>query len=189
MPYKASAPDLPSAKTRIIEAAVLLFARTPFSETSLRDIATAAQVDVAYVHRAFGSKSEIFRQALQGIGSLEGMFKPPADPDTVIERICDRAFLRDPQNVKDVQPFHLIMQSCTCSEARSFLDDFIRTALVEPLAEVFGHKDLGHATFAISILSGFISMRLVIGNSVMHSMPDEVLKAMLRKALYGAMTR
>ena len=58
-----------SGKERILNAAMLLFARMPYSDTSLRDIA-AAEVDVAYVHRAFGSKAEIFRHALLALGPI-----------------------------------------------------------------------------------------------------------------------
>ncbi len=48
-------------------AAMLLFARQSFAETSLREIVAEAQADVAYAHRAFGSKTEIFQQALHGL--------------------------------------------------------------------------------------------------------------------------
>lgn len=54
----------PDAKDRILTAAMLLFAQMPCSDTSQRDFAAAAEVDVAYIHRAFGSRPEIFRQAL-----------------------------------------------------------------------------------------------------------------------------
>ena len=60
-----------SGKERILNAAMLLFARMPYSDTSLRDIAAAAEVDVAYVHRAFGSKAEIFRHALLALGPID----------------------------------------------------------------------------------------------------------------------
>ncbi|MGL4263414.1 MAG: TetR/AcrR family transcriptional regulator, partial [Afipia sp.] len=56
-----------SGKERISNAAMLLFARMPYCDTSLRDIAAAAEVDVAYVHRSFGSKAEIFRHALAAL--------------------------------------------------------------------------------------------------------------------------
>lgn len=50
---------------------MLLFARMPYCDTSLRDIAAAAEVDVAYVHRSFGSKAEIFRHALAALDPLD----------------------------------------------------------------------------------------------------------------------
>lgn len=111
----ATAPQKSSAKARILQASILLFARMPFSETSLRDIAAEAKVDVAYVHRAFGSKSEIFRQALEATAALDEVFTPDGNPAGLIDRITERAFLRDPQCIRDVEPLHLVLQSSSCS--------------------------------------------------------------------------
>lgn len=175
------------AKERILRASTLLFARMPFSETSLRDIATAAQADVAYVHRAFGSKAEIFRQALDSLLPVDDLFTPPVDPERLIARLCDLALLRDPTRVEDVEPLHLIMQSCACSEARVILAEFLENEFARPLAEGFGHKDIGQATFAISLIGGFITARVVIGHMVLQEMPDAQLKAMLAKVLRSVM--
>ncbi|MDF3607484.1 TetR family transcriptional regulator [Paracoccus sp. DMF-8] len=188
MPSKAPAARTLPAKTRILRAAMLLFARTPFSETSLRDIAAEAQVDVAYVHRAFGSKAEIFRQALKAASPLDDLFAQPADPDTVLERLCERAFTRDPDCVEDVEMLHLAMQSCSCSEARSILEDLIRTEIARPLADVFGHKDTGRAMLATSFLNGVITMRLLFGSESMRNMPKDQMKALLVAALRGVMS-
>ena len=72
-------PGQATGKERILASAMLLFARMPYSDTSLRDIAAAAGVDVAYVHRAFGSKAEIFRQALLALAPLDDI--AAGDPD------------------------------------------------------------------------------------------------------------
>lgn len=175
------------AKERIRLASTLLFARTPFSETSLRDIATAAQVDVAYVHRSFGSKAEIFRQTLHSLTKASDIFQPPTDPETLIDRFCDSMLLRDPQRVEDVEPFHLVMQSCACSEARIILAEFIETNLARPLADAFGHKDVGKAVFALSLMGGFTTARLVIGHRCLQDMTDADLKPMLVKILRAAL--
>lgn len=181
----------PSAKARILRAAMLLFARQPFSETSLREIATAAQVDVAYAHRAFGSKAEIFRQALQSLRTAAaggGDLTQAGTRDALVEQLCDLALLRDPQRIEDVEPLHLVMQSCACSEAQEIVADFIEQTIAEPLAEGFGQQDVGRAIFAIGLISGFAVMRLVIKHPALQTMPKAELKDMLAKALWGAMT-
>lgn len=183
----ATAPQKSSAKARILQASILLFARMPFSETSLRDIAAEAKVDVVYVHRAFGSKSEIFRQALEATAALDEVFTPDGNPAGLIDRITERAFLRDPQCIRDVEPLHLVLQSSSCSEARSILNDFVTTSIARPLADAFGQKDIGRAMFAVSILNGFITMRTVLGNPGLLAMSKEDLKAMLTRALFNAM--
>jgi len=45
-----------STVDRILAAAVKRFATNSYEATGLRDIASDAGVDVAYVHRRFGSK-------------------------------------------------------------------------------------------------------------------------------------
>ena len=64
--------------------------------SSLRDIAAAAEVDVAYVHRSFGSKAEIFRHALAALDPLDDIMVA-TDGRSMISRLCDLAFLRDPR--------------------------------------------------------------------------------------------
>ncbi|HEY9038971.1 MAG TPA: TetR/AcrR family transcriptional regulator [Roseovarius sp.] len=189
MQHDAPSPRKASAKTRIVRAAMLLFARQSFSETSLREIAAEAQVDVAYVHRAFGSKTEIFQQALHGLHVVDqqGDQGAPMDADHLIERICELALLRNPRKVEEVEPLHLIIRSCACSEARGILADFIETHFARPLAAGFGQKDIGRATFAVSLMSGFVTMRVALGHPALLAMPDAELKAMLAKVLRGVM--
>ena len=189
MRHDAHPPRIAPAKTRILRAAMLLFARQPFSETSLREIAAEAQVDVAYVHRAFGSKIEIFQQALHGLHVVDpqGEQGAPMDPDRLIERICELALLRNPRRVEEVEPLHLIIRSCACSEARDILANFMETHFARPLAAAFRQEDIGPAMFAISLMSGFVTMRVALGHPALLAMPEAELKAMLAKALHGVM--
>lgn len=185
-----SRPRPPPAKERILQAAMQLFARQPLTEVSLRDIASAAQVDVAYVHRVFGSKAEIFRQALHALHVVDlgdRNTDTVIDPDALIERICELALLRNPRNPDEVRPLHLIIQSCTCSEARDILADFIRKKYARPLAAGFGQDDIGPAMFAISLMTGFVTLRVALGEPTLQAMPEAQLKAMLARALRAAM--
>ena len=172
-----------------MRAAMLLFARQSYSETSLREIAAEARVDVAYVHRTFGSKAGIFQQALHALHVVDSQGDQGAqmDPDHLIERICELALLRNPRKVEEVEPLHLIIRSCACSEARGILADFMETHFARPLAAAFGQEDIGRAMFAISLMSGFVTMRVAVGHPALLAMPDAELKAMLAKALRGVM--
>ena len=168
---------------------MLIFARQPFSETSLREIAAEAQVDVAYVHRVFGSKIEIFRQALYGLHIVDPQGDQAAtmDADQLIQRICALALQRDPRRVKEVEPLHLIIRSCACSEARAILANFLETHFARPLAAGYGQEDTGRAMFAISLMTGFVTMRVAMGQPALVSMPERELKTMLAKVLRGVM--
>src|SRR6059058_1578092 len=52
-------------KTHIIESAMELFAEKGFEGTSIRDLATKADVNVAMVNYYFGSKEKLFECMLQ----------------------------------------------------------------------------------------------------------------------------
>lgn len=51
-------------RRRILEAAMLRFAQHTYEETKLRDIAADVGVDVALVHRSFGSKEKLFAEVV-----------------------------------------------------------------------------------------------------------------------------
>ena len=105
----------------------------------------------------------------------------------MIRRICDLAFLRDPRNVADVRPLHLLIQSSLCSEARLIIAEFIETALALPLCRAFGHLDPGRAHFALSLLSGFVTHRAVIGPADLLAIPEADQRRMLQAALMNVM--
>lgn len=175
------------AKERIVKAALILFAKAPFSQTSLRDIAAASKVDVAYVHRAFGSKAEIFRQALYNLAPSPAQIFEGMSPHEHISRICDDVFKRDPQAIEDIKPLHLVMQSCTCSEARIIVADFVRDAFAIPLAKSFGHETTKCAMIAVCLMAGFVNMRLIVGHQELQAIPEDELKSMLSRTLYSIM--
>jgi AcrR family transcriptional regulator len=53
------------ARARLIDAAIKLFAEKGYEGTSVRDLATAAGVNVAAVSYHFGSKDELYHEALR----------------------------------------------------------------------------------------------------------------------------
>lgn len=54
-----------STKKRIMTTAVQLFAESGFAATSVRDIATAAEVNVASINYHFGNKAGLFEKILE----------------------------------------------------------------------------------------------------------------------------
>ena len=53
-----------TTRRRILAAAITRFARASYEEVKLRDIAADVGVDVALVHRSFGSKEQLFAAAV-----------------------------------------------------------------------------------------------------------------------------
>lgn len=55
----------PEARERILEAAMQLFAARGFAATTVRDIATAAGLNLAMIHYYFGNKEGLYRAILE----------------------------------------------------------------------------------------------------------------------------
>lgn len=59
--------DAEATRARILDRAARLFSAGGFGETSMRDIARAAQVSLATVHHYFGSKDELYRASVEAM--------------------------------------------------------------------------------------------------------------------------
>lgn len=69
----------PDARTRLLQAALRLFAEQGFAKTSTRELAEAAQVNVAAISYYFGDKAGLYR----------AVFLAPNDPETELARFSD----------------------------------------------------------------------------------------------------
>ena len=56
-----------NTQQKILDAAQTLFAETGFNDTSLRQITSLAEVNLAAVNYHFGSKKELIQAVLNGI--------------------------------------------------------------------------------------------------------------------------
>jgi len=75
-PARGLRSDGEATKTRILEAAGELFAATGYAETSNKDIAARAQVDLASINYHFGNRSGLYEAVLAAAhGQLLGMGK------------------------------------------------------------------------------------------------------------------
>jgi AcrR family transcriptional regulator len=88
-----------STKERILSAAEELFARQGFDGASLRQLTTAAGVNLAAVNYHFGSKGalveEVFRRRLDHLNGRRtaALAQVSGRPDTTLEQVLD-AFIR-----------------------------------------------------------------------------------------------
>lgn len=142
-----------TTRDRILEAAVARFASGPYSETGLREIAADAGVSVAYVHRLFGSKAELFREVLQATMSsqlLEG------DPATLPDRLATEVLEAPARSTL------IATQSLACADAHEIMRGFVQDRFVG-LLEQRADCDGLQATLLMSMLAGFCTMHHVLG--------------------------
>jgi len=119
-------------KEQIIEAAIDLFAQKGFEGTSIRDLASKADVNVAMVNYYFGSKDKLFEalvelKAASARVTLEGLLRDKSlasieKIDKIIESYIDRLFLN--------RKFHRLLHQEMIMNQRESLQDSITTLLL-----------------------------------------------------------
>ena len=173
------------SRQRLLHAALTLFAERGFAKTSIRDIASAAQANVASISYYFGDKTQLYRCAFtEPMGScgsdivlfnppefsleqaLQGFFSSFTAPLKENEwvRLCTRLHMREM-----VEPTGLWDQE---------IDNGIRPnhiALVEVLQRHFKLKkpdlEIHRLAFSISALGVF----LFVGRDVIEAIKPEVI--------------
>jgi AcrR family transcriptional regulator len=85
-PVTADAPAADSARERLLAAGLRLFAHQGFARTSTRELAEAAQVNVAAISYYFGDKAGLYRAVF---------FEPMADAQADVDRITAPALTLD----------------------------------------------------------------------------------------------
>lgn len=173
------------ARQRILDVAILRFSCQPFSEVSLRDIAGDAQVDVAYVHRTFGSKVGLFRQALDAQFDFDAIFAEPVTREGVICRLCDQITKESPRSSDEAGPIDMILRSCTSAETRDILREVSTERFLDRMIAKFGSESAMRVMLAISLLFGTVIQRNALGIERLASTPDDEL----RNAVHDAMMR
>lgn len=153
---KADAKRMPSTRDRILHVAVNRFASGTYDEVSLRDIACDVGVDVAYVHRSFGSKANLFEAALKAasggksISPLEN--SPPGE--TLAEsvgRLLDKP--RQEQG-NGIGPMDILIRSLASKNATKVLRNKVQREFTRPLAERVDHEGELRAAMIMAVLMG-----------------------------------
>ncbi len=143
-----------ATRDRILQAAVSRFARQSYDDVGLRDIAADAGVDVAYVHRSFGSKADLFVKALDSV----------SDPDKTNALIASthlpqamREFFAQSGEIDyrlSIRPLDLIVRSLGSLHANTILSQKILAELIVPLSSRLKEPNMARATMIVAILLG-----------------------------------
>lgn len=140
-------------RDRILNAAILRFARNSYEAVGLRDIASDVGVDVAYVHRCFGSKERLFADALEATMEPSSLFAGSAADLAVT--LAKQIFARDKARGRNaVGPLDIIIRSLSSPEASRVLRKFTRDNVVHPLAKKIDQKIDTRAAVIIAVLTG-----------------------------------
>lgn len=120
-------------REQILEAAILRFARQSYEETSLRAIAADVSVDVAHVHRFFGSKELLFAEAVRATTRPERFLG--TSPGLLATKLStEPPSHKAPRHNDEVGPFDIVMRLLSSREASRILHDSALTDFIEPIS-------------------------------------------------------
>ena len=85
-PHQSRANRRRATEVRILDSARELFAEKGFDRTTIRAVAARASVDPALVMRYFGSKRELFTQAVQALSAPPAAMEATA-ADTIVDQL------------------------------------------------------------------------------------------------------
>lgn len=184
----AAAPSSPDARTAVVGAAIDLFARQGFDQTSVEQIARAAGVSRSTFFRQFGGKDDVvFADHELLLARLRDFLTQPHDNPWVA--VCDASvgvyshFAADPELARRryaivrAVPALREREIVTVFRYERLFDDYLRGALpgLDPLDAV-----------------GFSALVTAVHNHVLRQLlrgPKKVPVSVLRRALDDAMRR
>ncbi len=147
-PAKAAA----SSKQRILDAAFRRFAAASFRDTHLRDIAADVGVDVAYVHRSFGSKEKLFHAVLDQVSNSQGVADIPLQD--IAPLLTRRLLHSDAASDSGADSLMILIHSLSDPAAAGPVGARLRELFIEPLRQKLGDRDELRAASIMSLLVG-----------------------------------
>lgn len=146
-----------ASRERILDAAIEHFSKNSYDEAGLRDIAAAAGVDVAHVHRSFGSKKLLFAEAVSAAVQPRELFTgSTADLPRLLawDLLAHRG--------RRLQGIDIIVRSMSSREAGPIVRDFMMRECIAPLSGNLD-DDATKAAVVGALVTGVAILRNVIG--------------------------
>lgn len=151
--------DAAATRQRILEAAKKRFLTAGFDQVGVREIAGDAGVDPALVNRYFGSKDQLFAEAV--VGPVEIEWLSDATPENMAELMTDGIFKKDDGH--GVEVLEALVRSAADPNAGAVVRRHIETSIIEPFARLIGGADAEtRASLIVCVFSGITMMRDVL---------------------------
>ncbi|MFF9812269.1 TetR/AcrR family transcriptional regulator [Streptomyces sp. NPDC014006] len=167
-----------ATETRILDRARELFAERGFDRTTIRAVATAAGVDPALVMQYFGSKRELFTQAVQTLPA------PPADlgSDALVDQLLGTLGLK----LGGLPEGALAMMRSMLTDPAAA--EYVRDALGRQIAGIGGALPEAEdaelrAALVVTALLGITIGHQLLGLAPLSDAPADRVAALLRPAV------
>ena len=174
---KASPRHPATTRERILNAAVGRFARTSYEQAGLREIAADAGVDVAYVHRSFGSKKRLFAEAVRAAVQPLDIVSSAKDVGASLAKQMIAKSAKNPRGLD------IIVRSFSSPEAAPIVREFVLSTFVDPLGEKLNHPAGTRATLIGALLIGIVILRDVLHSPGLTEVNSGDLEHLITRAI------
>jgi AcrR family transcriptional regulator len=173
-----------ATRAAILNSAIHNFARAGYDGVGVRDIASDAGVTAMMVNRYFGSKEQLFAEA------VEVSFAPPAvvvdDSDSLARETATALVARTNPDADPLEPFLIMLRSVSSPRAVEIVRDAIERHVGRRLArQLPGPGRQVRTEVMLSVIAGVLLMRRVIATRALNDAGLGQLEHLL-EAVFGA---
>jgi len=178
--------DQPSTRERILDAAQRRFASASYEQVGLRDIAGDVGIDVAYVHRTFGSKERLFIEVLRQsfLAEREVLVMAPG----LVDRLVEDVFASSSTCISHIDPLSIVIHSLSSPAAQSVLREFILEEFIAPLSALHQGDGAQRASMMAALLLGIRILRDVIELKGLDNAHRSTLEPLVTRMLRVCLT-
>jgi AcrR family transcriptional regulator len=151
-----------ATREAILNSAVAAFTRAGYDGAGVREVAGDAGVTAMLVNRYFGSKEQLFAEAVDRAFAARSVVTD--DPAALSEQVAATLVARTAPEADDPDPFLLVLRSAANPRAAEIIRAGVQNHLGRHLTGLLPGPDAAQrAELLLSLLAGVWLMRKVIG--------------------------
>jgi AcrR family transcriptional regulator len=170
-----------AAATRdaILRSALVAFSRHGYDGIGVREIARAAGVTAVLVNRYFGSKEELFGDAVELAFADSTLFE--GDSSSLLQRLTDAVVEKIEKDADSIDPLLLLLRSAPNPRAAEILRESIARHFERPLKSLLmGRWASERAAMILAFIAGLQLFGKVIGSKALTDGPRAGLSANIK---------
>ncbi|MGC5311850.1 TetR/AcrR family transcriptional regulator [Micromonospora zamorensis] len=166
--------DASATREAILKSAIEAFTRQGYDGAGVREVAGGAGVTAMLVNRYFGSKEQLFAEA------VDRSFAPRTvvsdDPSVLSERTAARLAAQTSPEADDLDPFVLMLRSVANPRAAEIIRAGIEKHVGRHLTDILPGPDAApRAELLLSLIAGVWLMRKIIATPALTGMDQGAL--------------
>jgi len=165
------------------------FARESYENVGLREIAGDAGVDPALVSRYFGSKEQLFKEAVRGDDKhlMHGIARE-ALPEHFVALLLDAEGEDAEDTAAKIDRLMILLRSASSPRAASIVREAIDEDMLEPVAALLGGADAElRASLCLAVLMGTGILRSALAVAALSNAGADALRQRLESLFTTAL--